>query len=113
MSRNRPNTTQRSWSNYVGDKPIKSWVGKAPVSSDARYYVDSYMYGPGAGEEVPTENKESEKSDWVAYVDPMTGKVSRKKKDQKRRRTLLEEARRNVGRNPEVTGIYDPENLMV
>lgn len=44
----RPNTSQRSWSNYVGDRPIKSWVGRDPVSSDVRFYADSLNYGPGA-----------------------------------------------------------------
>jgi len=40
--------TQRSWSNYVGNKPIESWVGEQPVSSEARGYADSPRWGPNA-----------------------------------------------------------------
>jgi hypothetical protein len=46
MRAQRLNTTQRSWSNYVGDKPIKRWKGKAPIG-EARFYADSPLYGPG------------------------------------------------------------------
>lgn len=33
------NTTQRSWSNYAGDRPIKNFVGSS-------FYEDSELYGP-------------------------------------------------------------------
>lgn len=36
------NTTQRSWSNYAGDRPIKSKIGSS-------FYEDSELYGPGGG----------------------------------------------------------------
>lgn len=35
----RPNTRQRSWSNYVGDRPIESRRG-------TEFYGDSPRYGP-------------------------------------------------------------------
>lgn len=35
----RVNTTQRSWSDYVGDRPIKNFVGSS-------FYEDSELYGP-------------------------------------------------------------------
>jgi hypothetical protein len=37
--------TQRSWSNYVGDKPIERWIGEQPVSAEARGYADSPRWG--------------------------------------------------------------------
>jgi hypothetical protein len=46
----RPNTTQRSWSNYVGDKPNQKWNG-------TKAYKDSPLYGPvseEAAQEIPT-----------------------------------------------------------
>ena len=36
----RPNTTQRSWSNYVGASPIESRRG-------TDFYADSALYGVG------------------------------------------------------------------
>lgn len=39
----RPNTRQRSWSNYVGDRPIESRLG-------TDFYGDSSRYGPKADE---------------------------------------------------------------
>lgn len=36
----RPNTTQRSWSNYVGNRPIESRRG-------TDFYRDSPLYGAG------------------------------------------------------------------
>lgn len=37
----RPNTTQRSWSNYVGNRPIESRRG-------TDFYRDSPLYGAGS-----------------------------------------------------------------
>lgn len=42
---NPGNTTQRSWSNYVGDRPIKSKVGSS-------FYGNSPMYGPADGQDI-------------------------------------------------------------
>jgi hypothetical protein len=46
MSR-RPNTTQRSWSDYEGDNPKKKWVGRSS-QGEARFYSDSNKFGPGS-----------------------------------------------------------------
>lgn len=62
----KPNTTQRSWSNYVGDKPILNWVGKAPVG-EGRFYADSYLYGPGSSyvpPKAPVPALADEETDW-------------------------------------------------
>ena len=40
------NTTQRSWSDYVGNNPIKSKQGTG-------FYADSARYNPGAAFEPP------------------------------------------------------------
>lgn len=56
----RPNTRQRSWSDYVGDKPIKSWVGKSPASPEARFYSDSPVYGPGGSMASPAPEPEDD-----------------------------------------------------
>lgn len=45
----RPNTTQRSWSNYVGENPIKRRVG-------TDFYGDSPRYGVGAPGAAGIEN---------------------------------------------------------
>jgi|688.fasta_scaffold80864_3 hypothetical protein len=46
--------TQRSWSNYVGDKPIERWIGKQPISAAAMFYGDSPKYGPNAKSRIPS-----------------------------------------------------------
>lgn len=48
----RPNTRQRSWSNYEGDNPIKRYERTS-------FYRDSALYGPGKDEEEdPAKEKE-------------------------------------------------------
>ena len=75
MSR-RPNTTQRSWSNYEGDNPIKRWVGKPSYGPEAQSYTDSSKYGPGS---TWTEPKKEEEELPDGYeIDPKTGKRRRK-----------------------------------
>ena len=44
----RVNTTQRSWSNYAGDRPIKSNVGSS-------FYRNSELYGPVGGDSATPE----------------------------------------------------------
>jgi hypothetical protein len=75
MSR-RPNTTQRSWSNYEGDNPIKRWVGKPSYGPGARSYTDSSKFGPGS---TWTERKKEEEELPEGYeIDPKTGERRRK-----------------------------------
>ena len=47
-----PNTTQRSWDNYVGDNPIKSWrdQGFYSKSSSSQATSDEYERDPITGE---------------------------------------------------------------
>jgi len=62
----RPNTTQRSWDNYEGDRPIKSWEGQSP-QGEARFYASSERWGPGgsglssAMDELMDEEEENPK----------------------------------------------------
>lgn len=70
----RPNTTQRSWSNYVGDNPKKSWVSKSPVG-EARFYSDSGVHGPGGSYTDPNETYVPEGYE----LDAETGGIRRKK----------------------------------
>jgi hypothetical protein len=62
MSR-RPNTTQRSWDNYVGDKPIESLKKKG-------FYSESPRYSSGGDDSYVPEGYER---------DPMTGKLKKKR----------------------------------
>jgi hypothetical protein len=59
----RPNTTQRSWDNYVGDNPIESRKKKGFYSESQRHSLD------GDDDYVP-EGYER---------DPITGKLKKKK----------------------------------
>lgn len=47
----RPNTTQRSWDNYVGDKPIESWKKKG-------FYSESPRHSPGGDDSYTPEGYE-------------------------------------------------------
>jgi hypothetical protein len=89
--KDRPNTTQRSWSNYVGDNPIERNRG-------TDFYRDSWAYGPrgGASQSVP-EGYE---------IDPATGGMRRK------RNTRLNKARSDMG-GTAVEGTYDPSTSVV
>ena len=66
----KPNTTQRSWSNYEGDRPIKSFLQQGAAGA-GRGYQDSPKY-----KDVTTNT--SQRS-WDNYVDPsesMEGKAT-------------------------------------
>jgi hypothetical protein len=74
--KDRPNTTQRSWSNYVGDKPIEHNRG-------TDFYRDSAVYGPGGNSfQSAPEGYE---------VDRTTGGIRRK------RNTRLNKAMSDLG----------------
>ena len=49
--------TQRSWDNYAGDRPIESWVGRAP-EGEARFYANSPKWGPGSEDEEEEQPKD-------------------------------------------------------
>ncbi len=93
----KPNTTQRSWSNYVGDSPIKRWQGREPIG-ESRFYADSPVYGPG-GSAMQSAPEGYE-------IDPTTGGMRRK------RSTRLNKARSDMGGTP-VEGAYDPTTYVV
>ena len=45
--------TQRSWSNYVGDKPIKRMMYQPAFGSEALSYTSSPLYNPNAQSQLP------------------------------------------------------------
>ncbi len=73
MSRNRPNTTQRSWDNYEGDNPIKRWVGQSP-QGEARFYSNSEKFGPGSTWKFTPREEEIPEG---YEKDPVTGEIRR------------------------------------
>lgn len=95
MRKERLNTTQRSWSNYVGDNPIDRYVGREPVGEN-RFYADSSVHGPGATG-VEAAPKGYEKS-WE------NGGL------RKKRRTRLTDAYTNLKGAP-VEKSYDPTSF--
>jgi hypothetical protein len=52
----RPNTRQRSWSNYEGDNPIKRYEGSS-------FYRDSLVHGPADSEEEDPLKKKKQRRD--------------------------------------------------
>lgn len=80
----RPNTRQRSWSDYEGDNPIKRYKGSS-------FYRDSALHGPTKGGEEPPEDE---------GTDPLKQKE----------RSRLRDSMLKLG--TPVTGAYDPSKLM-
>jgi hypothetical protein len=61
------NTTQRSWSDYEGDKPIKSKVGSS-------FYGDSEKYGIGGSKVDEFGGGNTTQRSWDNYVGPKKSK---------------------------------------
>lgn len=111
MSRRRPNTTQRSWSNYEGDNPKKDWVGQGP-QGEARFYSDSSKYGPGASYVPPVRNDEEEIPEGFEK-DPTTGEFRRvslkKRMEEKQRQSALERGMSQMRKGRIVEGTYNED----
>jgi hypothetical protein len=70
------NTRQRSWSDYVGSYPIESWRGQTPIG-DARFYADSWRYGPNS---FPEKNDEESTTDSASKKNAETASGRRRSK---------------------------------
>jgi hypothetical protein len=56
--KNRPNTTQRSWSDYTGDKKIKAWEEKGFYDGRSPQPMPNYSE-PDPEEEINYRRKQS------------------------------------------------------
>ena len=65
--------TQRSWSNYVGDKPIKRMVYQPAFGQGALSYTDSPRYSPNAQSPNSFQPPQGEPIKPVVQIQPYEG----------------------------------------